>query len=73
MADDKRNLRGLYTWFLLVTVDNQTSKCILKDCTLTKALDRPASPDQVRGGKVLPELESSISFWHVTNDSSNAS
>ena len=73
MADDKRNLRGLYTRFSLVTVDNQTSKCILKDYTLTEALDRPASPDQVRGGKVLPELESSTSLWHVTDDSLNTS
>jgi hypothetical protein len=71
-ADDRRNLRGLYTRFLLVTVDNQTSKCVLKDYTSTEALDRPTGPDQVRGGKVLSELESSISLWRVANDSSNA-
>ena len=72
MANNKRNLRGLYTWFLLVIVDNQTSKCILKDYTLTEALNRPASPDQVIRGKVLPELESSTSLWRVADDSSNA-
>jgi hypothetical protein len=72
MADNRRSLRGLYTRFLLVTADNQASKCVLKDYTLTEALDRPASPDQVRGGKVLPELESSISLWRVADDSLNA-
>ena len=62
MANNKRNLRGLYTRFLPVIADNQTSKCVLKDYTLTEALKRPASPDQVRGDKVLPKLESSTSL-----------
>ena len=61
-ADNKRNLRGLYTQFSSVIADNQTSECILKDYTSTEALERPTSPDQVRGDKVLPELESSISL-----------
>ena len=71
-ADDKRNLRGLYTQFSLVTADNQTSKYVLKDYTSTEALERPAGPDQVRGDKVLPELESSTSLWRVADDSLNA-
>ena len=71
-ANDKRNLRGLYTRFSPVTVDNQTSECVLKDYTSTEALDRPAGPDQVRGGKVLPELESCTPLWRVADDSSNA-
>ena len=73
MTNNKRNLRGLYTQFLLVIVDNQTSKYILKDYTLTEALKCPVSPDQVKGDKVLPELENSISLQYVTNDSLNAS
>jgi hypothetical protein len=69
-ADNRRNLRVLYTWFLPVTAYNHASVCV-QDYALTEALESPASPDQARGGKVLIPLESSTSLWCEDDDSSN--
>jgi hypothetical protein len=70
-ADNRRNLRVLYTRFSPVIVYNHASVYV-QDYASTEALESPASPDQAGGGEVLIPLESSTPLWREDDNSSNA-